>query len=605
MAKKVKTPTNLTPNLSTPAVPASATGLTANGVVEEPMVAPAPKKGDKVVRGGTSAGRPGQIVTQANRWRENYNPIRGLTMRRVVELLELGQRGDYAYLQWTFRFIERRYPTLSPLISRCESAIMNFDWQVKTKPQTLTSAQRALEPDAKKALKDDYQAKAGAQKQALEEAYGAIDNLKYAIRHMASADFRGYAHLQKHRGADGDTTHLETLYQWCICRDGLAGNWFWNPDSRSTSAPLQVLGRAFAIGGDALPLEDFIIREVERPIDEIALVNFVRSNLCEKDADAFIEIYGIPGGVVEMPPNVPPGKESEYESAAQRVAEGGSGAIPNGSKYYANDGPRNVDPFTPRLAHLDEQVIMAGTGGKLTMLTESGSGTLAGNAHADTFQAIAEARAIEISECFQRQFDAEILEAQFPGEKCLAYFELSAKDETDVAALVKDVAELFAAGLEPDVDWLNEKTGYQMKQAETEPNDPEGDDMQQVDALKVDNAELGPKNQPIANRQAKRGKIRNSGNQEKPQGPSKSFNAHFQDEVASSVAPDLLLINKRMAALKAITDPELMRSRAADLLDWINANAEHFQNNPALQDALHSGMAAAFANGMSALTKAT
>ena len=53
-------------------------------VVEQPMVAPAPKKGDRLTRGGTSSGRVGQIVSAANRWRENYNPLRGLTMRRAV-----------------------------------------------------------------------------------------------------------------------------------------------------------------------------------------------------------------------------------------------------------------------------------------------------------------------------------------------------------------------------------------------------------------------------------------------------------------------------------------------------------------------------------------
>ena len=43
---------------------------------------------------------------------------------------------------------------------------------------------------------------------------------------------------------------------------------------------------------------------------------------------------------------------------------------PYGSDYKANAGPRGVDPFTPRIAHLDEALVLAGAGGKLAVLTE-------------------------------------------------------------------------------------------------------------------------------------------------------------------------------------------------------------------------------------------
>ena len=397
-------------------------GAGAGGVVSLPAVTPPPVAGDLITRRGTAAGPVGQlgkIVTAANRWRENYNAARGLTIRRAVELLELGQRGDTAYLQWTFRTVERRYPTLSALVTRCEGPLLNFDWEVKIKSRL---------PKIPGKSDDQVKAMADAQQATLTQAYDAIDDLKGAVRHLHLAEFRGYAHLQKHRNPDGSVYHLEPLNQWCVCRDGLEGNWFWNPDSKSTSAPLASLGQGFAIGGPALPLEDFIIREVPRPIDEIALVLFIRANLAEKDADGFLEIYGIPGGVVEMPPNVPQGKEGEYETAARLVAEGGSGAIPNGAHYTANDGPRGVDPFNPRLKHIDEQVVMVGTGGKLTMLAESGTGTLAGGAHADTFEEIADGRAVTISERFQRDFDLEVLAREHPGEPVLVYFKFGIPD---------------------------------------------------------------------------------------------------------------------------------------------------------------------------------
>ncbi len=413
----------------------------------QPVLATSVAPGTRIIRKGEATGRPGQIVTAANRWRENYNPLRNLTMRRVVELFELGQRGDTAYLQWTYRFIERRNPTLSGLISRCEAPLANFDWSIKILPKLPAGV---------------TEAQAKAQQAALQNAYDRLDNLRQALLHLHSADFRGYAHLQKHRNPDGSIFHLEPLMQWTVCRDGLEGNWFWNPDSQSTSQPLQFLGEDFCIGGDSLPRADFIIRECPRPIDEIGLVDTVRRGLCEKDWDGFIEIYGIPGGVVIMPPDVPQGQESAYQAAALSVSEGAAGALPHGSSYEPNSSPRAVDPFSPRLAWLDGQLVLAGTGGKLSMLTDHSSGGMRGSSkvHDDTFSEIAAGRAAQISEVMQAQFDSEILAAQFPGQPIVAYFDFSSVDSDDVSSLITNVAALAAAGIRTDTAWLAERTGY-------------------------------------------------------------------------------------------------------------------------------------------------
>jgi phage gp29-like protein len=427
-------------------------------VIPQPMVTPPPRPAEKLTRGGQSAGKPGQIVSAANRWRENYNPLRELSMRRVVELLELAQRGDTAYLQWTYQFIERRNPTLSGLISRCEAPFASFDWSIKIRS--------TLPPGATPEM-------AQRQRRTLSDAYENIDNLRAALLHLHKADFRGYAHLQKHRDPDGNVYHLEPLHQWCVCRDGLEGNWFWNPDSRSTSMPMQFLGLPYCLGGPNLPLDDFIIRECPRPVNEIGLIDTVRRGLCEKDWDGFIEIYGIPGGVVIMPPQVPQGRESDYEQAARGIAEGAAGALPHGSDFKANAGPRGVDPFTPRLAHLDEALVLAGTGGKLAVLTEK-SGDSRGNSrvHDKSFGEIANGRARSCAECFIRQFDGEILRRRHPGEPSLVYFDFGAEEEEDLGSLCANVLTLRKAGKDTNAAWLSEKTGYPLTQDHPRPGEP-------------------------------------------------------------------------------------------------------------------------------------
>ena len=48
-----------------------------------------------------------------NRLRASYNPLRGLDIQRAVKLLEDGERGAYASLQWTNRFAEKRRCSLT------------------------------------------------------------------------------------------------------------------------------------------------------------------------------------------------------------------------------------------------------------------------------------------------------------------------------------------------------------------------------------------------------------------------------------------------------------------------------------------------------------
>jgi uncharacterized membrane protein YgcG len=440
--------------------PGSPPAARVPGVKDVPALQDA-ATGQPIIRGGTTSGTPGQLVRFWNRWRENYNALTALTIARVRSLNEMTQRGDHAYPQWTYRTIERRHPVLSALITCCESPLENFKWDVVVKkelPEGFTEA------DAEK------------QQTALKGAYGQIDNLPEAITHLAHADFSGYSHVQKHY-QDNEVVHLECLYQFCICRDGLFGDWYWNPDSRAMTMPEFVLTEKNRIGGDTLPRQDFIIREVPRPINEIALENFVRRKLIEKDWSAFDEIFGIPSGVVIMPAGIPAEKVAEYETSARQISEGGSGAMPNGSDYKPNDQPRDGSAlFGNHMKVLDEDLVLAGTGGKLKMLVEQGGGSHGGGGssgnvrgssktQSDTFDSIAQARGGKVSACFHRDFDKVFLAEKFPLQPALVEFRLVTEDVVDIGELCTNVAAVAPAGIEPDLAWFNEQTGYTMVKA--------------------------------------------------------------------------------------------------------------------------------------------
>ena len=68
------------------------------------------------------------------------------------------------------------------------------------------------------------------------------------------------------------------------------------------------------------------------------------------------------------------------------------------------------------------------------MLTESGSGTLAGNAHQEAFNQVAKADAVMMAEALQRDFDTPMLAAAFPGWPVEAGFNLTVAPEGGLPA---------------------------------------------------------------------------------------------------------------------------------------------------------------------------
>ena len=382
------------------------------------------------------------LVASANQWRQSYNPLRSLDVIRVVQHRENFLRGIMADIQWTYAAIESADEDLMALVERRTAAIVELDWNVSPVDERRTSFDPGL---------------AEAQVATLRAAYERIDNLSEAIEHLAMATFRGFAHLEKHAGEGGETVHLEPLDQWNVVRDGFRGKWKVNPGANAVM--FSSLGDQYLVKP-----EDWIIRAVPRHLDWIGLLKFVRTGLCEKDWDAFVEIYGLPGATIIGPPNVPEGKEDEYRDAALEVAEGGSGYLPNGADVKWPDGPRNNSPFKERLQHLSEKLVMAGTGGLLTMLTApTGIGKGPSEEHAEVFRSIARKEGKAISEVFQRQFDAQILAAAFPGKPVLAYFNLAIEEETDASAVVDDALKLSQAGYQVAPAQLTEKTGYELE----------------------------------------------------------------------------------------------------------------------------------------------
>jgi hypothetical protein len=215
--------------------------------------------------------------------------------------------------------------------------------------------------------------------------------------------------------------------------------------------------------GAASPIDPahFVIREVEDPIDEVALIAYIRKLLSQRDWDGRIETFGIPPTFIILPPDVPPGEVDRYRAMCEAIISDARGVLPSGSDVktldIANQGP---SPFLEHLRYQDEQIVMAGTAGKLSMLTDAtGLGSGAAEMHKAVFDTIAEAEAAEISAIIHRQLDLPLLAHAFPGEPALAGWSLSAKpaDETEKVLSWAQLARDAGAA----VDWeeLSKRSG--------------------------------------------------------------------------------------------------------------------------------------------------
>ncbi len=210
-----------------------------------------------------------------HRWRDAYNPLRGLSMPKLVSLLEAGERGQYADLQWFYHYMEQSDAMIAAVLQRRRAALLSVDWDIrlaagrdeggnlKAEREKATTANGANsangEYDAGLAEEHPPSRKAAAarhgrqvdgvlaeeQRDFLREAYDRIDNFRDAVGFLFTGIGRGFAHVEKHYGASGLVERLEPVEQpssrlrryavpwWFWIRDGMFGDWEYNENAVS------------------------------------------------------------------------------------------------------------------------------------------------------------------------------------------------------------------------------------------------------------------------------------------------------------------------------------------------------------------------------------
>lgn len=397
--------------------------------------------------------RTGRLVTAANTWRQNYDALRWLDIPRAVNLIEQERRGVLSETQWVYELIEQSDPDMIALVGLRTAAIARLQPDIVTVDPKTAGFDKVL---------------AAEQEKALSKIYGDC-NTADAIAHLAGATFRGFTILQIVPDAEGLPARFEFLDRWLFARDGYRGAWWWNP--QAATLPGGALPQRDKIGGEELPESGFVIRKVSLFVDRVAIITAVRSSLCEKDWDSWCEMYGLNQAIITEPPNAATEDRPAYDSTARAFSDGQGGTIPHGAAVtFPQTANAGTPPFKDRADYLTGKKVLAGTSGRLTMLAEAGSGTLAGGAHQETFDALADAEAAEISAVFNRGVTKNVLEALFPGRPALAQFALVRHAEEDKDANADRIAKV-APYFEIDPAEAGELTGLRITAAKALPSE--------------------------------------------------------------------------------------------------------------------------------------
>ena len=384
---------------------------------------------------------------EVSAWLAQINPLRDLTVEKAQQIFDAARRGNDVRLQCVYANMEEVDPTLLICAERRAGALIDLDWTIR--------------PKAAARSKGFDQTLADEQAAFLEQAYGQAEerNLFPAIEHLASAFFRGHAHVQPKWSADGQSLlGFDLLDAWNVCRDVVTGLWHWNPEASETVD----LGSL-----DPVPEGEIVTLVRTRHIDYPAMPIFLRNALGEKAWGRFLERYGIPPVIITMPPDMDPARVSDYCAAATQVADGGTGALPAGSLVsYAHEA-RGTDPFTAFLDHQQRLIVLMATGGMLTSLTgATGIGQGATDAHEETWRMIVRRDAGIIATALNRTVTDTLLDRAFPGRPHLAAFDFETEPAPGPAEVFDLAAKAVQAGYRVTQAELQERTGYALEPAQ-------------------------------------------------------------------------------------------------------------------------------------------
>lgn len=375
---------------------------------------------------------------------ESLNPLLVLTPQKARDLYNDYREGRYAQVMLTWDALEEVDDILGTVVERRYSAIKELDTNVVIDSQAVGD-------------NPDLDTLAKLQQKYVAAKMSKVKNLRKAVEHLASASFRGFAHLEIFETPE--SIILAPIEQWLIVRPDRNGPWYFNPDAETYAPKVEMMDN-----------NHLIIRECDRPIDITAMFAIVAKSHAIDGWDGFIDIFGNPAIFFKYPPGTSDARAREYDEMAWKLTGDGRGGYPDGGEFKTVETTaKGGETFEARANWCNKQIVYRGTGGQLTVLTESGSGTLGSTAHQETFRMIAAAEAVDISECINEQLVHKWIYEEFPGKPVLVKWQLAYEEPEDTNAKVENVTKLAQQGYRADDAEVSEIAGFTVTSANMDP----------------------------------------------------------------------------------------------------------------------------------------
>lgn len=384
------------------------------------------------------------------RAKRTQNPLSGLNPAKVRRLYELYREGKYADVQLAWDALEEYDDMLGTVLERRQSALGEMEWDV------LIDARAVGEDAALQVLAEEQQ-------DFITRRLRAVENLSDAIKWLGLANFRRYSALEVIQEVRGTNYELRSerwlpIHHWLLCRPALEGAWCYNEAAETSCTRVE-----------PIDMSAVILREVARPIDLVAMFLISAKEAAIDGWDSFLEVFGNPALFFKMPPGTSDAQRDEFAAIIKEISSDGSGVYPDGGEIHTVEtSAANADAFSSRAEWCDKALVRRATGGLLTVLAESGSGTLAGSAHMEAFRQIAANDAISIAECINRQYVRRRLAAQFPGQPVLVYFTLTQPVINDRAATVNMLCQLAGQRWRATDEAVSEEVGVEVHTEEVQ-----------------------------------------------------------------------------------------------------------------------------------------
>jgi len=352
-------------------------------------------------------------------------------------------RGDWAEQQWLWEQLEKLDARLLACCRNRDAALAEYQPVIEIADD----------------LSDAEQALAESQKSTMDDLLTSIINLTEAITELGVASRRHYTLLQP--VDDGNHLRLNSVPRWLLCRDGYSGLWRYNPNAQSGAQGMNF----------PTPWEHMIFRCCPTPLNLAAQMLVLNRKSTLSQWDVMLATYGSPPLFLVMPEGISSQDKDKYLKSAVQCVSNAKGVLPNGSDIKTAAMPAtSADLFAARIAQSNDDITLLYRGSMLTQDTASGSGTLAGGAHADTTDRLAAMEARDIESLLHRSLLLPMMAQYHPAQPVLIKFAMRRDESLSVAEELVSLAQLRAAGYSANIEQASSRTGWDLSEAPIMPS---------------------------------------------------------------------------------------------------------------------------------------